>query len=536
MFTHTLFQTHPKIAVVGCGYWGKNIVRNVHQLGALFAVCDGNPDLLQKAVDETGAPGLSFEDVLKSDCDGVMIATPAATHFDLCRRSLLAGKHVFVEKPIALDPQHAKDLCDLAKAQQKTLMVGHLLQYHPAFLKAKDMIHRGVIGKVQYLYSNRLNLGKFRSEENILWSFAPHDLSMIISLAGGVPKTVTSHGSSVLQKNIHDVTTTHMIFDGGINAHIFVSWLHPFKEQKLVIIGERGMLVFDDGLPWSQKLVHFENPVAWKDGHPQPNKGEGLAVPFNESEPLQMECLHFIECIQKGHTPRTDGVEGLNVLRVLDAAQQSLTHGKTITIDTNTFSHKAFFKHETSFVDEGATVGEGTKIWHFSHILKGVTIGKDCVIGQNVMIGPDVVVGNTCKIQNNVSLYKGITLEDGVFCGPSSVFTNVNTPRACIERKDEYRPTTVEKHATIGANATIICGHTLGAYCLIGAGAVVTKDVLPHALMVGNPAKQIGWVSHAGERLSNDLICPREGRRYHVVNGTLLEILEVEEIKTKKAC
>lgn len=514
----------PKIAVVGCGYWGKNIVRNVHQLGALSYVCDGNQSLLQKAVDETGATALSFDALLQSNCEGIMIATPAATHFELGTRALLAGKHVFIEKPIALEPTHAKELCDLAKAQQKILMVGHLLQYHAAFLKAKEMIQGNILGKLQYIYSNRLNLGKFRAEENILWSFAPHDLSMILSLAGGMPKNVTSHGSSVLQKNIHDVTTTHMTFDDGISAHIFVSWLHPFKEQKLVIIGERGMLVFDDGLSWTQKLMHFENPVAWKDGHPHPNKGEGLPVALEESEPLKNECLHFIECLQKGQKPRTDGVEGLNVLRVLDAAQQSLNHGKTIVLEEEPIVAKDYFTHETALVDAGATIGKGTKIWHFSHILKGVTLGQHCVIGQNVMIGPDVVVGNNCKIQNNVSLYKGITLEDGVFCGPSAVFTNVNTPRATIERKDEYRPTMVGKHATIGANATIICGHTLGAYCLIGAGAVVTKDVLPHALMVGNPAKQIGWVSHAGERLKDDMTCPREGRRYHVVDGRLVEM------------
>ncbi len=185
-----------------------------------------------------------------------------------------------------------------------------------------------------------------------------------------------------------------------------------------------------------------------------------------------------------------------------------------------------YFKHESAYVDEGAKIGKGSKIWHFSHILPGVEIGESVVVGQNVMIGPDVQVGNFCKIQNNVSLYKGIYLEDGVFCGPSCVFTNVNTPRAEIERKDEYLPTHVEKAATIGANATIVCGVRLGSYCLIGAGSVITKDVPPHALMVGVPAKQIGWVSHAGEKLGNDLICPREGRSYQIVDDQLVEIQE----------
>lgn len=182
-----------------------------------------------------------------------------------------------------------------------------------------------------------------------------------------------------------------------------------------------------------------------------------------------------------------------------------------------------FFIHESSYVDDGSTVGEGTKIWHFSHISENTQIGKNCVISQNVFIAPGVTIGNNCKIQNNVSLYKGVTLEDGVFCGPSCVFTNVNTPRAEIERKDAFLPTYVEKAATIGANATIVCGSRLGAYCLIAAGAVVTKDVPPHALMAGVPARQMGWVSHAGERLGKDLVCPREGRKYKLTSDHQLE-------------
>lgn len=177
--------------------------------------------------------------------------------------------------------------------------------------------------------------------------------------------------------------------------------------------------------------------------------------------------------------------------------------------------------HESAYVDEGVTLGEGSKIWHFTHILKGSRIGRNCSIGQNVMIGPDVPVGDNCKIQNNVSLYKGVVLEDGVFCGPSCVFTNVLNPRANVERKDEFRETRVRKGATIGANATIICGNELGEYCLIAAGAVVTKPVAPHALMAGVPARRIGWVSRAGEILDESLVCARTGERYEVVEGGL---------------
>ena len=170
--------------------------------------------------------------------------------------------------------------------------------------------------------------------------------------------------------------------------------------------------------------------------------------------------------------------------------------------------------HESSYVDDGAVIGPGTKIWHFCHILAGTVIGQNCSIGQNAMIGPKVRLGNGCKIQNNVSLYEGVELADDVFCGPSSVFTNVLNPRAHVNRKAEFRATPVGQGATIGANATIVCGHTLGAYCLIGAGAVVTKDVPDFALMVGTPARRVGWMSRAGERLHADLICKATGERY----------------------
>lgn len=180
------------------------------------------------------------------------------------------------------------------------------------------------------------------------------------------------------------------------------------------------------------------------------------------------------------------------------------------------------FIHESSYVDDPCVIGTGTKIWHFSHILKNCVIGTNCSIGQNVMIGPDVKVGNTCKIQNNVSLYKGLELEEGVFCGPSAVFTNVNNPRAVIERKNEFRTTIVRRGASIGANATIVCGHELGAYCFIAAGAVVTGSVPAYALMAGVPARRIGWISRSGARLGADLICPLDGSRYReTANGAL---------------
>lgn len=212
------------------------------------------------------------------------------------------------------------------------------------------------------------------------------------------------------------------------------------------------------------------------------------------------------------------------MLQVLEAAQQSLDTKVNTPIQQKVLD---YFKHQTALIDEGCAIGKGTKIWHFSHILTGSHIGEECIIGQNVMIGPNVTIGNRCKIQNNVSIYNGVILEDGVFCGPSCVFTNVHNPRAEIERKDQFRITYIERGVTIGANATIVCGNRLGAYSFIGAGAVIVKDVKPHALMVGNPARQIGWVSHAGEKLGEDMLCPQEGRRYLFNSDGYLEEIKV---------
>lgn len=183
------------------------------------------------------------------------------------------------------------------------------------------------------------------------------------------------------------------------------------------------------------------------------------------------------------------------------------------------------FIHESSYVDDNVVIGRGTKVWHFSHILTKCQIGENCSLGQNVVVGPNVSVGSGVKIQNNVSIYEGVTLEDGVFCGPSCVFTNVNNPRSEITRKDEYRKTIVRRGASIGANATIICGHNLGQYCFIAAGAVVTSEVPAFALMVGTPAKRIGWMSKAGGRLGVDLICPIDGTAYREVTLDQIEVI-----------
>ena len=418
----------------------------------------------------------------------------------------------------------AERLCRFAEQRNRWLMVGHLLQYHPAFIALRDLVRAGELGRLQYLYSNRLNLGKVRREEDILWSFAPHDL--VDDPVAGRAGAGRGHRDRrlYLHKTIADVTTTHLAFPGGEQAHVFVSWLHPFKEQKLVAVGDRAMAVFDDGQPWSEKLLLYPHRIDWRETMPVPQRAEATPIALEEGEPLEFECRHFLECVATGARPRTDGQEGLRVLRVLTRASD-VAEGRRSRRPTP--AKPAAFPgvqiHPSAFVDEPCEIGAGTRIWHFAHILPRTRIGRDCSFGQNVMVGPDVSVGDGCKIQNNVSIYKGVTLEDGVFCGPSCVFTNVNNPRAEVERKDEFRPTLVKRGATIGANATIVCGHTIGEYAFIAAGAVVTQDVPAFALMAGVPARRIGWMSHAGEKLGPDLVCPRSGRRYREAGPDRIE-------------
>ena len=506
------------IAVIGAGYWGKNLVRNFYQLDVLKTVCDGNQITLDQM--NESHPGIQttsdFDTVLgDGDIKAVVIAVPAVLHCELAEKVLLADKDVFVEKPLSLTRADGEKLVRLAAEKQKTLFVGHILHYHAAVIRLKEMIKAGEIGRLQYIYSRRLSLGKFRREENILWSFAPHDISLILSLAGEEPSYVDSVGSNFLHARIADVTMTNIKFPSGIGAHIFVSWLNPYKEQKLVIVGSNGMLVFDDTEPIETKLVLYPHTINWQNGFPVPHKADSKSIDISPlwKEPLRTECEAFLEAIQTGTTPLTSGEEGLKVLKLLELSQKSIEQKESVSNtplppppDPLPIT-RSFFAHPTAIIDEGAEIGEKTKIWHFSHVLSGSKIGENCNIGQNVVIGPDAVIGNKCKIQNNVSVYKGVTLEDGVFCGPSMVFTNIYNPRAEISKMDQVRPTLIKKGATLGANCTIICGHTIGCYAFIGAGAVVTKDVPDHALMAGNPAKKIGWMCECGGKLGANMKC-----------------------------
>jgi UDP-2-acetamido-3-amino-2,3-dideoxy-glucuronate N-acetyltransferase len=305
-----------RIALIGCGAWGKNHLRVWSNLGYLQVVCDTDPGRLQAVSTEHPDLEISSEvdTVLnRTDITAVVVAAPASEHAWLTLRALEAGKDVLVEKPMALTVVEGEQLVDVAERLERILLVGHVLEYHPAVQQLHQLVGEGMLGRIQYIYSNRLNLGRIRTEENALWSFAPHDIAIILRILGTVPEEVACHGGAYLNHQVADVTLTSLRFPNNIQAHIFVSWLHPFKEQRFVVVGDRQMVVFDDTRPWSEKLALYPHRVDWLGGQvPVANKAEAEYVLLTESEPLLAECEHFLHCVS------------LQTLRILQQAQQSL--------------------------------------------------------------------------------------------------------------------------------------------------------------------------------------------------------------------
>jgi len=301
------------------------------------------------------------------------------------------------------------------------------------------------------------------------------------------------------------------------------------------------MLVFEDSLPLGQKLTLYPHHINWKNGMPLPQKAKEQKIDLSPHwmEPLKKECLAFLEAIETGKQPITDAVEGLQVLRVLDRCQRSIEEKKSTPIlpaSPSVAPEAPYFVHETALVDAGAIVGKSSKIWHYSHIMKGAILGEKVTIGQNVNVDANAFVGNNVKIQNNVSIYSGVTLEDDVFLGPSCVLTNVSNPRSQVKRHGLYELTRIRRGATVGANATVLCGLTIGRYAFISAGAVVTKDVQDYALIRGNSGKQVGWMSRHGHQLRDRdaegvYRCPESGFRYKEVEPGTLKCLDLDEEK-----
>ena len=316
-------------AVVGVGMWGRNHARNYAELGALAAIVDSDTAAAGRLAAAHDVPVASLEEVLADPAiDGVAFALPPSRNLPLGRRVLEAGKHLFVEKPMAMTSPDAAALADLAEGLDRRLMVGHILQYHPAFLALREMVRAGRLGRLLSVVSTRLDLGRIRREEDALWALAPHDVSMILALVGEAPATVRASGAYLTHPEIADTAHVALGFGDGATAEIRASWLHPFKEQRLVAIGTEASAVFDDREPWGRKLVLYGHRFGERDGAPFADRAAPEAVEVEPGEPLRLECRHFVECIVTGRTPRTDGREGLRVLDVLERASVSLAAGR----------------------------------------------------------------------------------------------------------------------------------------------------------------------------------------------------------------
>ena len=316
-----------RIGLVGLGYWGKNIARNLSELGVLNAICDSNINTLSshKKIYKNVQIYEKIEDLVDSKVDAIFIATPAATHKEIIEISLYKDKNVFVEKPLCLDVTEGIYLKKLANERGLKLMVGHLLLYHPAFIALKNFLKAGGLGNLRYIYSNRLSLGKLRKEENALWSFAPHDISMILSLIEREPIHIEASGGYYLTDDVADTTMTNLTFQNGIKAHVFVSWLHPFKDQKLVVVGEKAMATFEDIESGEKKLLLYNHDIAWDGDIPVIEKANSIPIKYDMTkEPLKEECKSFIRWIKDDIKPPSDVDEGLRVLKVLDKADKDL--------------------------------------------------------------------------------------------------------------------------------------------------------------------------------------------------------------------
>ena len=321
------------IAVVGCGHWGKNLIRNFSELGALYSVCDSVTKAANLYANKYKIQNLSFSEIINDpNIKGVVLTVPAQLHSSMATEAMKKGKHIFVEKPLAMNEAEAETMIATAKKNKVRLMVGHLLQYHPIFKTIREYVGESKIGEINYIYSNRLSFGKVRTEEDVIWSFAPHDISMILSLTGQEPEYVSTNATSILQKNIADTATIHLQFKSGLKSHISVSWLHPYKEHKLVIVGQSAMLVFDDTKSWHEKLALYPFKVVSSKNLINLQNSNVQYVKITEEEPLKNECQHFIDVVEKDIQPLTDGAEGLRVLKVLSAASRSKTKNETVKL------------------------------------------------------------------------------------------------------------------------------------------------------------------------------------------------------------
>lgn len=488
------------IGLIGYGLVGSRLARSFSGLGVLSMVCDANPEALRHAA--TALPGIVVvqdEDALLADprVRAVVMSQPVAGHMSFARKVLETGRHLYAAPSAAFDVDDCRKLQDLATARGMVFTPGFLSQHDPGVARLAGLAQDGSLGRVVSVVARTVAAPETEPE----WGDpAAEDIAAILRIVDHVPVVLPPAERGESQADV-----TVLAFPSGPVAHVFAPKPGSRPMREIVVVGEAATAAWRiDAM--GQGVVTVSGGVSRE------------RVEFPRESALEQACAAFVDALRGAIPPSGDKPCWLKALDVLTTLRER-RNARQDKPDTSGWAQDAFV-HHTSVVDERVTLGEGVRIWHFCHILPDCRIGAHTNVGQNVMIGPGVTVGARCKIQNNVSVYPGVTLEDGVFCGPSMVFTNVHNPRATIPRMDEARATPVRTGATLGANCTIVCGNEIGPYAFVGAGAVVTRPVPSHALVVGNPARRVGWVCRCGVRLDRELQCPACGARYeHAGSG-----------------
>lgn len=517
-----------RVAVVGLGERGVLTAGVLSRLGALTAVSDADPQTLvdvgQAFIGSCLArlEGDYLRLLAAGDVDAVALCTPPSTWDGMAEAALRAGKDVYLDGPLVLPLSRGQALVELARERRRVLMAGPVLRFSGAFSALLAAIRTGALGRLEYVSGRHFKPtqpGPFAALDDTGPSPLLSQLVLeVLDMVGARPQRILTRATGWRTARVPDVTETLLECHAGPKVFLHTSHVHPTQALELSILGSEGsaQLSRDD-----HDRLHLTLHGGAIDAVP---------VPPHPSEPTaarEASLRHFIEAVADRRSPHQGPDAQLGLWRLLHAAQRSLDEGGPVdpaqaAAPTRT---PGGWVHPTVQLDESqgpCEMGEGTKIWHFSKLLGPLKIGRACSFGQNVVIERGVTIGDNVKVQNNVSIYSGVILEDDVFCGPSMVFTNVGTPRSHYPRQGQYAVTRVGRGASIGANATVVCGHTLGQYCFVGAGAVVTRDVPDYALVYGNPARLMGFTCYCGVRLPfgtaegecQEAACAECGRRY----------------------
>ena len=526
-----------RVGVIGAGHWGPNLIRNLHESGRSRVVAIGDRDARRLERIAARYPDVSCvptaDAVLeRDDLDAVVIATPTSTHHAFARAALERGLHVFVEKPLARTVAEAEDLVALAARAGRVLLVGHVFLFNEGVRAVKERIDAGSLGNVQYVQSVRSNLGPVRTDVSALWDLAAHDVSIFGFWLGGPPLRATGKGAVYLNPGIEDVVFATLEYPGGVLANLHATWLSPRKVRQITVVGDRQMLVVRRHGPrraGARPRQGRHRPARRSAGGRQLRELSVVDPRRRRHDAARARgraAARRVRALPRLHPRRRDpgrrpggGHRGrARPGRDRALAAQRQRRGRAVSVSPP----RGVSVHPQALC-ESDRIGPETRIWAFAHVMAGARIGARCNIGEAVFVESDVVIGDDVTVKNGVALYNGVTLDDETFVGPQAVFTNDLRPRSGRFKRpvETFLPTPVARGATVGANATVLCGHAIGAWGMVAAGAVVVDDVAPHALVAGVPALRVAWVCMCAETLGEDLRCGRCGREYRPTGAGL---------------